>query len=332
MSEDLFGGDISDDIGKDSTTLQTKEVSANNRINETQFYDLITGEELSWQSIIYDLIKTEQLDPWDIDIGVLAEKYLEIITQLEEANFFISSKVLLACSLLLRLKSEILANRFIQSLDEALYGKKADTKYEIERIEIDENELPILVPRTPMPRYKKVTLKELMSSLNKAIETESRRIKKEIKGIQAEKSALIVLPKGDRVPLKTRIKDIFARVKQHIEAQNKIHMTFSELAPSREEKIFSFLPVLHLSNNEKIHLRQPIHFEDIQMSLERQKEEIDDMLKELGREVAEAEVLEELEGAEQLEDEIEDETNSETITETDEESISKEDNSNIDDE
>ena len=306
MSEELFEDD--------NATIEIKEVNGNNtnkgnnRINETQFYDLITGDELSWQSIIYDLIKTEQLDPWDIDIGVLAEKYLEIITQIEEANFFISSKVLLACSLLLRLKSEILTNRFIQSLDEALYGKKSETRYEIERIEIDENDLPILVPRTPMPRYKKVTLKELMASLNKAIETESRRIKKEIKGIQAEKSALVVMPRGDRIPLKTRIKDIFARVKQHIESMDKNHMTYSELAPSKEEKLFAFLPVLHLSNNEKLHLRQTVHFEDIQMSLERQKEEIEDMLKELGRELAEEEVLEELEGAEQIDEELADET------------------------
>ncbi len=318
MSEELFG----EDTGDSTAPVQSKEVNANNRINESQFYDLITGEELSWQSIIYDLIKTEQLDPWDIDLGILAERYIEIITQLEEANFFISSKVLLACSLLLRLKSEILANRFIQSLDEALYGKKAETRYEIERIEIDENDLPILVPRTPMPRYKKVTLKELMASLNKAIETESRRIKKEIKGIQAEKSALVVLPRGDRVPLKTRIKDIFARVKQHIESQGRIHMTYSELAPSKEEKLFAFLPVLHLSNNEKLHLRQTGHFEDIQMSLERQKEEIEDMLRELGKELAEAEILEEMEGAEQLEGELESPPGEEMIKEEIEEADS----------
>ena len=72
-------------------------------INQNQFFDLITGEDLSWQSIIYDLIKTEQLDPWDIDIGVLAERYVGIIQQLEDADFFISSKVYLSiqaiCSL-----------------------------------------------------------------------------------------------------------------------------------------------------------------------------------------------------------------------------------------
>jgi len=237
-------------------------------INQNQFFELITGEELSWQAIIYDLIKTEQLDPWNIDIGVLAEKYLEIIQQLEEADFFISSKVLLACSLLLRLKSELLLNKHIQDLNEALYGKQKEKKYEIERIEIDEDELPILVPKTPMPRYKKVTLNELMSALNKAIETENRRIKKEIKEKRAEKSALIVLPKKT-ISLKEKIIDIFSKIKNHLSSKEKTIMMYSELAPSKEEKLACFLPILHLANDDKLYLHQENHFEDIHLMLEK---------------------------------------------------------------
>ena len=153
-------------------------MKGDDRIDQNQFFDLITSEELSWQSIIYDLIKTEQLDPWDIDLAVLAEKYVQTIQQLEDADFFISSKVLLACSLLLRLKSEILINSYIQDLNNALYGRKDEKRYELERIEINKDELPTLTPRTPMARHRKVTLKELMSALDHAITTENRRIKK----------------------------------------------------------------------------------------------------------------------------------------------------------
>tara|TARA_Y100000310_G_scaffold23285_2_gene22247 strand:+ start:1875 stop:2720 length:846 start_codon:yes stop_codon:yes gene_type:complete len=259
----------------------------NNKLNQSQVFDLITGKELSWQSIIYDLVKTEQLDPWNINIGVLANKYIEIIQQLEEADFLISSKVLLACSLLLRLKSEILLNKHIQSLDEILYGRQEDRKYELERIEIDEDELPLLVPRTPMARHRKVTLKELMNSLNKAIDTENRRIKREIKTKQAEKSALVVLPKSSRVPLRTRVKEIYIRIKEHLNQPEQMHMKYSELAPSRVEKIATFLPILHLANNQKVYLRQPEHFEEVFMTLKMLEEELQILKQELGESIEE---------------------------------------------
>jgi segregation and condensation protein A len=258
------------------------EKKVEQKINQTQFFDLITGEEVSWQAIIYDLVRTEQLDPWDIDLAILAEKYALVIQQIEEANFYISSKVLLACALLLRLKSEILSNRFIQEMDEALYGHSEDKKYILERIELDENEIPILVPRTPMPRYKKVTLQELMSALNKAVETENRRINRDIKVRQAEKSALVVLPKSNRIPLKDRISFLLDTIKNHFKKQNVVHMTFSELAPSKEEKLASFVPILHLANNEKVYFKQLNHFEEIYMKLDKIQEEMDELKKELG--------------------------------------------------
>jgi segregation and condensation protein A len=250
------------------------------KINQSQFFDLITGQELSWQAIIYDLIRTEQLDPWDIDIKILTEKYLEIIEKLEEANFFISSKVLLACSLLLRLKSEILINSYIKSFDDELYGKE-DKKYALERIEIDESEIPFLVPRTPLPRYKKVTLKDLMASLNKAIETENRRIKREIKSKQAEKSALVVLPKKNRIPLKNRVKELFQKIRDYLSHAEEVKMSYADLAPSKEEKLLAFLPVLHLSHQEKIWLQQEEHFGDIYITLEKLEEEFEELIKEV---------------------------------------------------
>src|SRR3989338_4821530 len=138
------------------------------RVGQEQIHGLLFGNELSWHSIIYDLINSEQLDPWDIDICLLSNKYLETVRKLEEANFFVSSKVLFAASLLLRIKSEILLNHYLPSLDDILFGNKAEKKYTQERLELDE-EIPELVPRSPLPRYKKVTLQELMMALGKAI-------------------------------------------------------------------------------------------------------------------------------------------------------------------
>jgi len=233
------------------------------KINQDQLYDIITSREPTWQAILYELIQTEQLDPWDVDITMLAGRYLKKIRELEEANFFISSKVLLAASLLLRIKSEVLLNHHIRSLDEVLFGKKDEPKREIERIEIDEDELPELMPKTPLPRFRQVTIQELMSALGKAINTEHRRIKREISVKRAEKLSHVDIPKT-RVNVRDRIRHAYAKIKTYFSKKPKSKLSYTELAGSgREERIASFLPVLHLSNQQKVWLEQENHQDEI---------------------------------------------------------------------
>lgn len=238
-----------------------KEIVKGDKIGNEHLYELLTNKNLSWQAIIYDLINTGQLDPWDIDLALLANKYLEKIRELEEANFLISSKVLLAASLLLRIKSEILLNEYIKSLDDILFGKKQE-EYVRERIELDANELPVLYPKTPLPRMRKVSLQELMSALNKAISTENRRIKKEIIGRQALREAEIVMPRT-RVNIKDRIRKIYSRILTLFKTK-KSKISYSELVGNdRGERIACFLPVLHLDSQQKVWLEQEKHFSEI---------------------------------------------------------------------
>jgi len=258
------------------------EKEAVEKLGNEQVYDMLTNNELSWQAILYDLINTEQLNPWDIDLGLIANKYLEKIQELEEANFFISSKVLLAASLLLRIKSEILLNTYIRSLDDILFGKKEEEKKVYEKIELDPDEIPDLYMRTPIPRARKVTLQELMTALNKAIKTESRRIGKEISDKQAEKEAEIVFPKA-RINIKDRIRKIYAKV-QTMFKHKQTKLSYSELiGKDREERIISFLPMLHLDNQQKVWLEQENHFDEIYVWLYKhyKKEQAEKLAQEL---------------------------------------------------
>jgi segregation and condensation protein A len=172
------------EIGEKEVVGDNAGVSVD-KVGQEQIHDLLFGEKLSWQAIIYDLINTEQLDPWDIDIALLSDRFLIKIRELEEANFFVSSKVLLAAALLLRIKSEILLHKYLPSLDDILFGRKEEKQEIQDKIEFDEN-VPELVLRTPLPRLRKVTLQELMASLGNAINTEHRRIKRIIVDKQRE--------------------------------------------------------------------------------------------------------------------------------------------------
>lgn len=253
---------MEDEIGDSIEAFEKSEIIDNSdKMGHEQIYDLITGREVSWQAIIYDLINTEQLNPWDIDLMLLTNKYLAKVREMEEANFFVSGKVLHAASLLLRIKAEILLEQEIRSLDDILFGKKDDKKKPFERIDIDYTELPRLYPKTPMPRMKKVSLQELMNALNHAISTENKRIKREVSRVMIEKETDGVMPKTT-VKISERIRKVYNKILEMLPGKSRIK--YYELTGSqKEEKVSCFLPVLHLDTQKKIFLDQEKHFDDI---------------------------------------------------------------------
>lgn len=274
-----------DVIGSIIPSSSVSEKNSVDRVGQEQIHELLFDDRLSWQAIIYDLINSEQLDPWDIDLSILSQKYLDKIKFLEEANFFVSSKVLLAASLLLRLKSEILLNRDLPSLDDVLYGKKEEKIYSQERIELDED-IPDLVPRTPLPRFKKVTLQELIQALSHAISTETRRIKRVLVLKQHELEAHLPIPKR-LFNLQDKISSLYSKLKKLFN-NSEDRVAFSSLSEATpEDRLVTFVSLLHLDNQQKVWLEQDGHFEEIWVLLKEIYESKNkDLIEKLKREVA----------------------------------------------
>ena len=149
---------------------------------------------------------------------------------------------------LLRIKSEILLKKYIKSIDEILFGDKNESK----KIDLDQGQvfsigydemgaIPELVLKSPMPRFKKVTLQELMDSLDKAIATENRRIKKAIVGRNAILESSLSLPKR-KFSLHDKVKEIYDNlVKNLAKDEKKEKISFSEfIGEDKEERIISF--------------------------------------------------------------------------------------------
>ena len=249
-------------IGRVDESNDFIEQRSIDRVGQEQIHGLLFVEKLSWQQIIYDLIRSEQLNPWDIDVGLLSRKFLERVMQLEEANFFVSSQVLLAASLLLRLKSEILLDQYIPSLDAVLFGKKEENKkYIQERIELEE-EVPGLVLRTPLPRFRKVTLEELMNALGHAIKTENRRIRKVVVAKQQELETSLSLPR-QRINIRDKIKEVHSKLRK-VFANREERLAFSEFAGKNDDdRIATFIPLLHLDNQNRVWLEQEGHLSEI---------------------------------------------------------------------
>ena len=108
-----------------------------------------------------------------------------------------------------------------------------------------------------------------MDALNKAISTESRRIKREVAIKRAKKLSEVDFPKIKRIDLKDRIKQIYAKILTFLRKKPGLEKHIDKISYSnlvgkeREEKISCFLPLLHLSNTKKLWLEQEKHLEEI---------------------------------------------------------------------
>jgi chromatin segregation and condensation protein Rec8/ScpA/Scc1 (kleisin family) len=106
-----------------------------------------------------------------------------------------------------------------------------------------------------------------MESLNKAIITENRRIKKEIVSKNTLRESSFSLPKR-KFSIKDKITEIYRNLTDWFKQKKENKITYSEfIHNNKEEKIISFLPLLYLEDQKKIWLDQKKPFDEIDIWL-----------------------------------------------------------------
>jgi segregation and condensation protein A len=133
--------------------------------------------------VLVDLARRGEIDPWDIDIALATEKFLQYIDSLESRDLRIPARTLLYASILLRLKSD------------QMEGQEEEEEIEPEEIEEaapPREEVLDQLPRPPLRRHTKrpVTLDELISELKKAEVVGRRKAMRERWPLLAEKKIL----------------------------------------------------------------------------------------------------------------------------------------------
>src|SRR3989344_4876546 len=202
-----------------------------------EIYDLVVNkDEITWQSLIMDLMQSEGMNPWDLDISLLTQKYVRALKQLQDSNFFVSGKMVLAAALLLKIKSDRLLNEDISNFDMLLYPPQEDTlEYgDVLDVPSPERAHPRLTIKTPMPRKRKVSITDLMNALKKALDVNQRRIlRKERENYIPD----IKIPENN-VDISKLIKELYERIVGYFQT-SKDRLVFTTLIPSgrKEDKI-----------------------------------------------------------------------------------------------
>lgn len=233
------------------------------------FQILFKEDEITWQSLIYELVRTEQMDAWDVDISLLSQKYIELLKKLQEFDFRISGKVVLAAAILLNIKTTKLLEEDFTTHDNMI-SPPAPLDDDAFYKQVDYEKLPAdrltLIPRTPQPRKRKVSVFDLVEALQKALEVQRRRVLREVDDVV---EMPVIEKKTDITKI---IQALFEKINAHFNGNGKL--LFHELVGSdkKEDKIATFVPLLHLSNQRKVDMLQEKTFGDIEITLARKDE------------------------------------------------------------
>lgn len=226
---------------------------------------IVEKDEVTWQSMVYELVKHDNMNPWDVDVTLLSKRYLQMLKKLKALDFRVSGKVVLAAAILLKIKSQRLLSDDISELDRLMSPEEMSEEEFYEDLEaasrVSGEETPALIPRTPQPRKRKVSIYDLMIALQKALEVRDRRILRSIPSVKVE------IPER-QVDISKLIEDVYCKIKNYF-SETTEKLFFSKLTQGldRKAKIHNFNALLHLANvdQRKIDLVQQEYFSEIEV-------------------------------------------------------------------
>lgn len=230
--------------------------------------------------ILVDMAKQGKIDPWNIDILDVTEKYLQRMIELKSLNLRVASRTLLFASILCRLQSNVLAGLTLEDFkdepqDDVIYD---DDGFIVEYPE-DQEFIPTsnvvsfdeaLQRRTSirLNRNRVVTLKDLIKQLEFYEKLEKRasirnaheRAKRHVRNYSRLTPEEIVSMAHEEyieesvLKLKDNLEQIFSRVEK---------IELNELTMLGMDKISAYIALLFLSRDTDYELEQDEFYSDL---------------------------------------------------------------------
>jgi segregation and condensation protein A len=215
----------------------------------------------TWRDILLELVTTEQLDPWNIDISRTADRYIERVKQMKFMDLHVPANVILAASILLRLKADSLPLESEEQVAEQETFIEGPTSVEV----------PMLQLRLRIPPKRAVTLVDLMHAMEEVMEIERRHARA---ATERKEVMEIKLPAFN---IEKETAKMLERVKKLADTEGML--TFSDLVknmrqeqkntPSKQLVVYTLIPLLYLTQDRKVIVMQDEHFGEIFIELEK---------------------------------------------------------------
>lgn len=217
--------------------------------------------------ILVQLAEKGEIDPWDVDIIDITDKYLKALDKSPRENLLNAGRAIFFASVLLRLKSDILLNlsneTLLASQQTENYFPEDDLLGGDEEIRLDLTKLESFLVRSSISkqqRKRKISLGDLIFALQQAEDEEERRATRA--KLRAERAFTIVAPEtpddileiAQEEDIDDVVEKIEAIIEEHLTTEKPITLSF--LTEILNNKTKPFLALLFLSHSQKVVLEQ----------------------------------------------------------------------------
>ena len=224
--------------------------------------------------ILVQLAEKGEIDPWDIDIIDVTDKYLAALDKSPRENLLNAGRAIFYASVLLRLKSDILLNISNETLlasqqtenlfpEDSLLSEDGEFRLDLSRLE----SFLIRSSIGKQQRKRRISLGDLIFALQQAEDEEERRA---LRAKQRSERAftIVATEMPDDLLEYTREEDL-EEVVEKVEAIIEEHLTddkpitLSFLAEILNNGIKPFLALLFLAHSQKVVLEQKEFYEEV---------------------------------------------------------------------
>ena len=203
--------------------------------------------------VLLDLARKGEIDPWDVDLAQVTEKFLERIEAMGDRDLPALGRTLLYASILLRMKSDSIEEGDEEQEDDLF--DEFDDEPIFRRRAVEGLPAPPIRRRTRRP----VTLDELIAELKSAETVAERKVGRAKE--RPEPTAEKAMERAHEEGIEGRIRSLRGLILERLAAEDRI--SFSDLG---ENDVLNYVSVLFMAGRREIWLSQETLFGELYIS------------------------------------------------------------------
>ncbi len=228
------------------------------------------------------LIEISEMNIYDIQVSLITKQYLEHIEKIKGLDVAVATEFMVLAAVLIEIKSKMLLPRFklegeygfeddprAELVEKILEYKKFKQAAELLERQEEYNQSIFEKPKEDLTRYTRepdeylnLDIKQFAVAFTLFLHKKKKveEIKKNYSRVERQKQSI-----------EDRIKQIFRFIKDQAHKKTTFNALLRE-KDGKYEKIITFMSVLEMIRLRAIHVKQPIAFGDITISMNEEKE------------------------------------------------------------